>query len=76
MPDGRTLAELFADPGPPDNPYCTDCHGFGYVKELPDGSRADMGWLMCHGCRGKQRRPTADVLAYNEAWARERKHIK
>lgn len=72
-----TLAELFADPGPPDDPYCTACHGFGFVKELPNGMRADMGWLMCsYGCGARQRRTPADVLAYNDAWTRERKHLK
>lgn len=71
----RTLAELYADPGPVGAPYCTACWGFGFIKETPAGDRADNGWLGCSVCGGIQRRPQ-DVLAYNEAWVRERKHVK
>lgn len=68
-----TLAELLTPPAPD---FCTHCAGFGFVKEQPDGTKADFGHLMCHGCGGKQRRSPEDVLAYNEAWTRERKHVK
>ena len=67
-----TLEELLADPGPPEDPYCAHCFGFGFAKEL-DGTKADMGWLYCIHCQGRQRRPANEILLYNELWAlRER----